>query len=64
MITQSGFDLVKVFRIGVQKMNRLRNREFRIRDGKFRPDSYDKLLEALDLMEALRKEGESISPTH
>ena len=38
-IMQSGFDLVEVLRVGVQKMNHLRNREFRIRDGEFRPDS-------------------------
>ena len=57
VLAQSGFDLVEVFRVGAQKMNRLRNREFRIRDGEFRPDNYPEFLEALDLMEALRKEG-------
>ena len=57
LLAQSGFDLVEVFRVGVQKMNLLRNREFRIRDGEFRPDSYPGFLEAVDLMEALRKEG-------
>ena len=56
-LAQSGFDLVEVFRVGVQKMNLLRNREFHIRDGEFRPDSYAEFLEALDLMETLRKEG-------
>ena len=57
LLTQSGFDLVEVFRLGVEKMNLLRNREFRIRDGEFRPKSYADFLEALNLMEALRKEG-------
>jgi len=57
LLAQSGFDLVEVFRLGVQKMNLLRNREFRIRDGEFRPDSYADFLETLDLMETLRKEG-------
>ena len=57
VLTQSGFDLVEVFRIGVQKMNQLRNREFRIRTGEYRPDSYDEFVEAIDLIEALRKEG-------
>ena len=57
LLAQSGFDLAEVFRVGVQKMNLLRNREFRIRDGEFRPDNYTDFLEALDLMEALRKEG-------
>ena len=57
VLTQSGFDLDEVLRVGVQKMNHLRNREFRIRDGEFRPDSYAEFIEALDLMEALRKDG-------
>ena len=38
LLAQSGFDLVEVLRIGVQKMNLLRNREFHIRDGEFRPE--------------------------
>ena len=57
LLTQSGFDLIEVFRIGVQKMNLLRNREYRVRDGEFRPENYEDFLEATDLMEALRKEG-------
>lgn len=57
LLSQSGFDLTEVFRIGVQKMNLLRNREFRIRDGEFRPDSYSEFLEVLDLMEAMQQEG-------
>ena len=57
LIAQSGFHLVDVLRVGVKKMNLLRNREFSIQEGVFRPDSYPDFLEALDLMEALRKEG-------
>ena len=57
LLAQSGFDLVEVFRVCVQKMNLLRNREFRIRDGEFRPVNYPEFLEAIDLMEILRKEG-------
>jgi hypothetical protein len=57
LIGQSGFHLVDVLRVGVKKMNLLRNREFSIREGIFQPDSYPDFLEALDLMEALRKEG-------
>ena len=57
LLAQSGFDLVEVLRIGVQKMNLLRNREFHIRDGEFRPENYPQFVEAVDLMEALRKEG-------
>ena len=57
IFAQSDFDLVEVFRIGAQKMNLLRNREFRIREGEFRPKNYADFLEALDLMEVMRKEG-------
>jgi len=57
LLVQSGYDFIDVFRVGVQKMNGLRNREFRIRDGEYRPASYAEFIEALDLMEALRKEG-------
>lgn len=35
----------------------LRNKEFQIRAGEFEPDNYAEFSEALDLMEALRKEG-------
>ena len=57
LLSQSGFDLTVVFRIGVQKMNLLRNREFRTRDGEFQPDSYSLFLEVLELMQAIQKEG-------
>jgi len=57
VLAQSGFDLVEVFRVGVQKMNLLRNREFRVREGEFQPASYADFVEALDLMEAMRREG-------
>jgi hypothetical protein len=57
LLVQSGFDVVEVFRFGVQKMNGLRNREFSIREGEFQPEGYADFVEALDLMEALRKEG-------
>jgi hypothetical protein len=57
LLAESGFDLVEVFRIGVQSMNLLRNKEFQIRGGEFEPDNYAEFREALDLMEAMRKEG-------
>lgn len=57
VLSLAGFDLVEVFRIGVQQMNILRNREYQIRDGGYEPESYAEFLEAIDLMEAMRKEG-------
>jgi len=57
VLTQSGFDLVEVLRVGVQKMNLLRNREFHVRDGEFQPPSYADFGEAIELMEAMRKDG-------
>jgi len=56
VLAQSGLDLPLVFRIGVKKMNRLRNLEFSVQDGIYVPPSYDKFVEALDLMEKLRRE--------
>jgi len=57
VLTQSGFGLEEVFRVGVQKMNRLRNREYRVRGGEFIPTNYDEFREAIELLETLRKEG-------
>ena len=57
VLSQTGFDLIEVYRLGVQQMNLLRNREFQIRYGEYQPESYPEFLEALDLMEAMRKEG-------
>ena len=57
VLAESGFDVVEVLRVGVKKMNQLRNREFQVRQGEFIPNSYKDFLEALDLMEELRKEG-------
>jgi hypothetical protein len=57
VLTQAGFGLEDVFRIGVQRMNRLRNKEFSFRDGEFVPESYSEFVETIELMEILRKEG-------
>jgi hypothetical protein len=56
VLAQSGLDLPLVFRIGVKKMNRLRNIEFSLTDGMYVPPTYDAFIEALTLMEELRKE--------
>jgi hypothetical protein len=56
VLAQSGLDLPLVFRIGIKKMNRLRNLEFSLADGVYVPPAYEQFTEALSLMEELRKE--------
>jgi hypothetical protein len=56
VLSQSGFNLIDVFRIGSRRINVLRNKEFEITSGEFVPDSYDEFLEALILLEELRRE--------
>jgi hypothetical protein len=56
VLAQSGLDLSLVYRIGVKKMNRLRNLEFNLQEGVYTPPTYDDFLEALALIETLRKE--------
>lgn len=56
VLSQSGFNLVDVFRVGSRRMNVLRNKEFEIESGEFVPNSYEEFIEALTLMEELRRE--------
>jgi len=56
VLAQSGLDLSLVYRIGVKKMNRLRNLEYSVRDGVYVPPSYDRFIEAFELIEELRRE--------
>ena len=57
VLTQSGFDLVDVFRVGSRKINLLRNKEFDMETGEFVPGNFNELLEALELIEKLRRDG-------
>lgn len=56
-LAQSGFDPTRVLRVGVKKMNRLRNLDFRVEEGIFTPPTYDEFLEALKLVSELTREG-------
>lgn len=56
VLSRSGFNLVQVFRVGVNRVNLLQNREFDIVEGEIVPNSYKEFLEALNLIEALRRE--------
>jgi len=57
-LADSGFDPARVFRIGVKKMNSLRNQEFRLTEGIVVPASYTNLMEALRLMDELTRDGQ------
>lgn len=56
VLAESGLDLSLVYRVGVKKLNRLRNLEFSLQEGVYAPPSYDSFLEALALIEKLRTE--------
>lgn len=56
-LANAGWDPTRILRVGVKKINRLRNREFRIEEGVYTPSTYKQFLEALDLMSELSREG-------
>ncbi len=56
VLAQSGVDLPLVLRIGIKKMNRLRNLEFSVKEDLLVPPTYDEFIEALSLIEELRQE--------
>jgi hypothetical protein len=56
-LTQSGWDPSQVLRIGVKKINTLRNQEYRVNRGIFIPPSHAELMEALRLLDELSTDG-------
>jgi len=56
-LASAGWEPTRVLRIGVRKMNRLRNKEFRIGEGIFTPPEYEEFVEALNLMTELSRDG-------
>lgn len=56
-LAEAGWGLSRVLLVGVKKMNRLRNKEYRVGEGIYTPPSYDELIEALKLMSDLSREG-------
>lgn len=56
VLTQAGLDPALVLRVGVRKMNRLRNLEYDVRDGVYEPATFPRFVEALELIETLRRE--------
>jgi hypothetical protein len=49
-LSQSGWDSTRVFRVGVKKMNRLRNKEYQVGYGIDTPTTYNDFIEALKLI--------------
>lgn len=58
VLGNSGWNPERVLRVGVKKMNRLRNKDFRIREGILIPDSYLEFIEALKLFNELERDGQ------
>jgi len=56
-LASAGWDPTRVMRVGVKKMNRLRNKEFSVEQGIFTPSTYKDLLGVLQLIDELAKEG-------
>lgn len=56
-LTQSGWDPDRVLRVGIKKMNSLRNIEFRLNEGIIVPENYADMLEALRLIDELSATG-------
>jgi len=55
-LAQSGWDPSRVFRVGVKKMNRLRNQEYRVGQGIAIPDSYEEFCEVFELVRDLTRD--------
>jgi len=56
-LAHAGWNPTRVMRVGVKKMNRLRNMDFRVAEGIFTPPTYDEFLEVLQLISELDKGG-------
>jgi hypothetical protein len=56
-LSHSGWDPTLILRVGVKKINRLRNKDFQVKEGIFTPPSYDEFIEALNLIRELNKDG-------
>ena len=55
-LAQSGWEPALVFRVGVKKMNRLRNLEYRVGQELVMSDTYQQFLEVFQLLNELSKE--------
>jgi len=56
-LAHSGWDPTRVLRMGIKKINRLRNKDFRVEEGIITPPTHDEFLEVIKLMSELSREG-------
>jgi len=56
VLVNSGWDPENVFRVGITKMNRLRNQNYRIGEGISQSNSYEQFREVLQLIDQLSRE--------
>ena len=56
-LANSGWDPTRILRVGIKKMNRLRNKDYRVEQGIITPSSYGEFMEALKLMNELYIDG-------
>jgi len=56
-LAHSGWDPTRVLRVGIKKINRLRNMDFVVEEGIITPPTYSEFLEALNLIRELSREG-------
>lgn len=56
-LAASGWEPTRVMRLGIKKMNRLRNRDYRVEEGIYTPATFDEFLEALALVKELSRDG-------
>jgi hypothetical protein len=55
-LMSAGWEPTRVLRVGIKKMNHLRNREFRVEDRVFTPSTYDDFVKVLQLINELSRE--------
>jgi hypothetical protein len=56
VLAQSGWDPGQVLRVGIKKMNRLRNLDYRVGQGIYQPTDYDQFREVLRLVDELNRD--------
>jgi len=56
-LAHSGWDPTRVLQMGIKKINKLRNRDFRVEEGIVTPPTYDNFIEAIKIIREMSREG-------
>jgi len=56
-LAHSGWDPTRVLQMGIKKINKLRNKDFRVGEGIVTPPTYDNFIEAIKLIREMSREG-------